>query len=218
MILSAISLGFRRWLLDRGQDVQGRVVTSMVPVSTRPAGTSGQHDNQVTSMFADLPVGLEDPLEVVSAVSAQLSGLKTSGEAISSAMMIKAADFVPSTVFALGARVAVQTPQRSVATVTTNVPGPQWPLYLLGSQLLEMFPFIPLGGDVRVTVGIFSYNGAITMGINGDYDAMPDLYELGEHIEGAIRDLTAAATDVRQRQVAASANPRRRRVRGGGGG
>ncbi len=72
MILAAISLGFRRWLLDRGQDVEGRVVTSMVPVSTRPAGQHRhQHDNQVTSMFADLPVGLEDPLEVLSAMSAQ---------------------------------------------------------------------------------------------------------------------------------------------------
>jgi diacylglycerol O-acyltransferase len=186
-------LGFRRWLLDRGKEVTGRVVTSMVPVSTRqPGSTTQRHDNQVTSMFADLPVGIEDPLDVVAAVSAQLRHLKGSGEAVSASMLIKAGDFVPSSLFALGARVAVQAPQRSVATVTTNVPGPQWPMYLLHSRMLEAFPFIPLGGDMRVTVGIFSYDGQVTMGINGDYDAMPDLQALGEHIEDALADLRSA--------------------------
>ncbi len=102
---------------------------------------------------------------------------------------------MPSTLFALGARLAVAAPQRSrrdgdhQRARARSARSTCW-----RSQLLEMFPFIPIGGDVRVTVGIFSYNGAITMGLNGDYDAMPDLYELGAHIEGAISDLTAAAT------------------------
>ncbi len=193
VILAAITLGFRRWLLDRGHDVDGRALTSMVPVSTRPPGSGHQHDNQVTALFADLPVGLSDPLQVLSAVSGQMSQLKASGEAVSSSMVLEAADFIPTTLFALGARVAVRSPQRSVATVTTNVPGPPYPLYLLHSRMLEMFPFVPLGVQVRVTVGIFSYNGAITMGINGDYDAMPDLNALGEHIEKALAALVAAA-------------------------
>ncbi len=198
LVLSAITLGLREWLLGRGLDVSGRVVTSLVPVSTRPAAASAQHDNQVSGMLADLPVGIADPLQVVAAVSEQMRTLKSSGESVGFTMMVKAADFVPSSLFALGARVAVQAPQRSVATVTTNVPGPQWPLYLLHSRLLRLYPYIPLANDVRLTIGIFSYDGSLYLGLTGDYDALPDLDGLGEAVERGFATLTAAvARDAR---------------------
>ena len=74
---------------------------------------------------------------------------------------------------ALAGRVATRTPQHSVNTVTTNVPGPQHPLYLAGRRMLESFPFVPLGGHVRVGVAIFSYDGALNFGVTGDYDDGP---------------------------------------------
>ncbi len=193
VILASISLGFRRFLLDRGEDVAGGVVTSLVPVSTRPSGQTGQHDNQVTAMFADLPVGIESPLEALAEVNRQLAHLKGSGGATSVNLMTKAGDFVPSTLLAVGVRASARAAQRSVSTVTTNIPGPQAPLYLLGRQLLENFPFIPIAMDLRIAIGIFSYNGAITMGITGDYEAVPDLDDLAAAIEEALRQLTAEA-------------------------
>lgn len=193
VILAAITLGMREWLLGRGQDVSDRVVTTMVPVSTRPQGQSGVHDNQVSAMFADLPVGTEDPMAILAAVSEQLGYLKSAGGALSFTMMVKAADFVPSSLLALGARSSAGVPQRSVSLVTTNVPGPPWPLYLLDSRLLEMFPYIPLANDLRLTIGIFSYAGGVFMGVTGDYDAMPDVERLGGCIEQAVVQLRDAA-------------------------
>jgi WS/DGAT/MGAT family acyltransferase len=215
VILAAISLGFRAFLHGRGEDVTDGVLTTMVPVSTRTADAPGEIGNQVTAFFADLPVGVADPLDVVARVSAQLRGLKQSGSAISVNMMIKAADFVPSSLFALGARLSARAPQRSVSTVTTNVPGPQWPIYLIGRQLLEMFPYIPIAYGLRITMGIFSYDGQITMGITGDADAVDDVDQLAAAIEdglAALRD-AAAAKVASAKPPTTAARARRRTTR-----
>ena len=105
--------------------------------------------------------------------------------------MLNAAEMVPGTLFALGARVAARLPQRAISTVTTNVPGPQIPMYLLGHRMTELFPFIPLGSDIRITIGIASYAGRLTCGVTGDFDAVPDLQVLCDGIESATEELVA---------------------------
>ena len=90
---------------------------------------------------------------------------------------------------ALGGRVATRLPQTSVNTVTTNVPGPQYPLYLAQRRMLEAFPFVPLGGHVRIGVAIFSYDGGINFGITSDLDTAPDIRVLCRGIEHGVTDL-----------------------------
>ena len=99
---------------------------------------------------------------------------------------------------ALGGRVATRMPQRTVNTVTTNVPGPQHPLYLAGRRMLEYFPFVPLGGHVRIGVAIFSYNGALNFGVTGDYETAPDIEVLCDGIEAGIRELLRSRTAPRR--------------------
>jgi hypothetical protein len=92
--------------------------------------------------------------------------------------------------------VGSRLPQSSVNTVTTNVPGPQRPLFLAGRRLLESFPFVPLGGNVRVGVAIFSYDGGIYFGVTGDRDSAPDIDVLCRGIEAGIAELLdIGATD-----------------------
>ena len=95
--------------------------------------------------------------------------------------------------------------------MTTNVPGPQQPLYAAGRRMLESFPYVPLGGHVRIGVAIFSYNGALTFGVTGDYDTADDLDVLCEGIERAMAELVdlAASRHGRRRLT-------RRRCRGPG--
>jgi len=93
---------------------------------------------------------------------------------------------------ALAGRVATRTPQRSVNTVTTNVPGPQRPMYLGGSRLLEYFPFVPLGGHVRIGVAIVSYDGGLSFGVTGDYETAPDIGVLAAGIEQGLAELPPA--------------------------
>lgn len=103
--------------------------------------------------------------------------------------MMTATGFLPPTLFALGARAVAHLHQRSISTVTTNVPGPQVPMYLMGRRMTEMFPYIPLAADLRVTIGIMSYNGQLSFGVTGDHDAVPDLAVLSAGIEAAMAEL-----------------------------
>ena len=191
VILAAIAGGFRTFLEARGEAVDGRTVRTMVPVSMRTPQEHAQLGNQVSAVFADLPVGLSDPGERLAAVTRQLSSLKSSGMAMGMDSMLNAADLVPGTLFALGARLAARLPQRAISTVTTNVPGPQVPMYLLGHRMTELFPYIPIGADIRITIGIVSYAGRLTCGVTGDFDAVPDLPVLCDAIQGAIEELVA---------------------------
>jgi len=96
---------------------------------------------------------------------------------------------------ALGGRVATRLPQNSVNTVTTNVPGPQYPLYLTGRRMLEAFPFVPLGGHVRVGIAIFSYDGAVNFGATGDLDTATDIEILCAGIERGIAQLLPSTAE-----------------------
>src|SRR5439155_17367344 len=97
---------------------------------------------------------------------------------------------------------------------TTNVPGPQHPLYLAGRRMLEAFPFVPLGGSVRVGIAIFSYDGNINFGVTGDRDTADDIGLLTTGIEGSMDELLAAGSPKRVRAAKPSApqNSRRRSV------
>lgn len=192
VVLAAVAGGFQRYLEARGESISDDVVRSLVPVSVRPPEQRGRLGNQVTAMFADLPIGVVDPLERLAIVSAQMDQLKASGQAVGVDAMVSAADFVLPTLMALGARVAARVGQRVVNTVTTNIPGPPYPLYLLGRRMLEMFPYIPIAQGVRISIGIVSYDGKLAIGITGDYDAVPDIDVLCAGIEEALEELADA--------------------------
>jgi hypothetical protein len=97
--------------------------------------------------------------------------------------------FAPPALLALGARIATKAAQRNVNTVTTNVPGPQMPLYVLGRKMLAAYPYVPLAGQIRIGIAIFSYDGNVTFGVTGDYDAVPDLSVLCRGIEDEMGEL-----------------------------
>ena len=194
VVLAAIAGGFRTYLLERGESVNDDIVRSLVPVSVRRSDQQGRLGNQVSAMFADLPVGIADPMARVSAVALQMEYLKANGMAVGVKSMVSAADFVPPTLMTLGARVSASVGQRVVNTVTTNIPGPQYPLYLVGRQMLEMFPYIPIAQAIRISIGIVSYDGRLAIAATGDYDAVPDLDRLCVHIEDSIAELVAAAS------------------------
>ena len=193
VVLAAIAGGFRALLLSRGQSVDGRTVRTLVPVSTRHPDEHGTLGNRVSAVFADLPVGQADPLERLRTVSTQLHTLKTGGTALGVDALLGAADLVPGSLYALGVKAWAHSPQRIFSTVTTNVPGPQVPLYLLGRRMTDMYPYIPLGADLRITIGIASYAGGLAWGVTGDHDSVPDLRVLSDGIEQSIAELISLA-------------------------
>ena len=189
VVLAAITGGFRDLLLARGEDVHGRVVRTLVPVSVRAEHERGAHDNKVSAMFADLPVEIEDPVARLESIREQMQELKRSGQAVAAQRLIALSGFAPAELLSLAGRAASQVPQRTVNTVTTNVPGPQHPLFLCGRRMLEAFPWCPLVGHLRIGVAIFSYDGNLTFGVTGDRDTNPDIAVLCEGIERGIERL-----------------------------
>lgn len=194
VVLAAITGGFRDLLMSRGESVD-RVVRSLVPVSVRARSTSGlavgdgTTANKVSAMFAELPVGTEDPVQRLHALSTQMEGLKESKEALAGEALTSLGGFAPPMLLALGMRLATRLAQRNVNTVTTNVPGPQFPLYVLGRRMVEAYPYVPLAGQVRIGVAIFSYDGRVTFGITGDRDTTADLDVLSGGIERGMDEL-----------------------------
>jgi diacylglycerol O-acyltransferase / wax synthase len=192
VVLACVSGGFRQLLRSRGESTE-RPVRSLVPVSVRSADEHGTYNNRVSAMFAELPVGIDDGVARLRSITAQMADLKRSHEAVAGEVLTSLGGFAAPMLLALGERLATRLPQRNVNTVTTNVPGPQYPLYACGRRMLEAFPYVPLGGHVRVGVAIYSYNGACTFGVTADYDAAPDVDVLCDGIEGALADLLCSA-------------------------
>jgi diacylglycerol O-acyltransferase / wax synthase len=190
-VLAVITNGFRELLLSRGESVEGRVIRTLVPVSVRSEDQHGTYDNKVSAMFAELPVEIEDPVQRLSSLHTQMQHLKHSGQAVAAERLTALSGFSPALLLALAGRVGTRLPQSSINTVTTNVPGPQQPLYLAGRRMLEAFPFVPLGGHVRVGVAIFSYDGGINFGVTGDFDTAPDIGVLCGGIERGVADLVS---------------------------
>jgi diacylglycerol O-acyltransferase / wax synthase len=194
VVLAAITGGFRDLLVSRGESVD-RVVRTLVPVSVRGRDSSGRavgdgtFDNKVSGMVASLPVGEPDPVERLRLIGAQMDGLKESRQAVAAEALTSLTGFAPPVLLALGTRLASRLPQRNVNTVTTNVPGPQVPLYVVGRRMLRAFPYVPLAGHVRLGVAIFSYDGQVNFGITGDYDTAPDIEVLAAAIEGNMAEL-----------------------------
>ncbi|MGH3578106.1 MAG: WS/DGAT/MGAT family O-acyltransferase, partial [Mycobacterium sp.] len=197
VVLAAITNGFRELLAARGESVD-RVVRSLVPVSVRPRDDRGRAvgdgtlQNKVSAMFAELPVSIADPAERLGAVSSQMAGLKESKQALAGEALTSMSGFAPPMLLALGTRLSSRLPQRNVNTVTTNVPGPQLPLYVCGRRMLKAFPYVPLAGQVRIGIAIFSYNGEVNFGVTGDYDTTADVDVLCRGIEDGIKQLLKA--------------------------
>jgi diacylglycerol O-acyltransferase len=168
-------------------------VRTLVPVSVRRPGEKGTYNNRVSAMFAELPIGCEEPARTLALVTEQMQALKGSGQAVAGDVLTSLSGFAPALLLSLGMRAAFRMPQRSLNTVTTNVPGPQQPLFLGGRRMLEAIPYVPLAGSVRIGIAIFSYDGAFKFGVTGDYDTTSDLEVLCQGIEAGMAELVAAA-------------------------
>ena len=188
VVLSLVAGGVGHLLSERGENTDGSTITAMVPVSRHTHGDRATSGNQVSMMAADLPIGELDPAARLERVIAEMNRIKQSSQAAGADFWIKAAEYIPPQVMSVASK-AVSW-QRLIDVVVTNVPGPPVPLYLLGGELLEVYPFVPLAGGTSLGVAILSYNGNVHFGFSGDRDLLPDLAVMRDGVRGAMRDLS----------------------------
>jgi diacylglycerol O-acyltransferase len=204
IVLAAITAGFRDLLTARGQLNERTVVRTMVPVSLRTESQRGALNNQVSAVFVDLPVHEPSATARLAGVRDQMDAHKRVLGAYDPRTTTGALDLVPPAMLAAGTRLLLRTPQIWAQTITTNVPGPRVPLYVLGRRMESLYPYVPIGAGLRTSIGIFSYRDSITFGINADFDAVPDVDVLSTGIARGVAEYVALAERRRQEKEAAA--------------
>jgi diacylglycerol O-acyltransferase len=203
VILSIVAGGIGKYLRARGHDTTELELRAMVPVSVRADEEHGALGNRISAMMAPLPVWCEDPVERLHVVTREMGDLKSSGQAVGAEILTKLTDFAPSTIASQAAR--LQPAQRFFNLVVTNVPGPQFPLYVLGRRMESIFPMVPLARRQALCVGIMSYNGQVNFGLVGDYDAMADLDSFALDLEATTKEVIATAPKKKAKKRKAAA-------------
>ena len=188
VVLAVITRGFRDLLIGRGVDVEGKIVRTLVPVSVRKESEKGTYNNRVSGLFPGLPVGIADPVERLTNICEQMTAHKSSGQAVAGDVLTQLTGFAPPMLLSLSARLGTHFQQQMVQTVTTNVPGPQFPLYAAGRQLVYSYPYVPIAGSVRISIAIFSYLGGLNFGVTGDWDSVTDIEVLTDGIEAGMAE------------------------------
>jgi diacylglycerol O-acyltransferase len=191
VVLTVVAGALRRWLQSRGTRVEGLELRGLVPVSIRTRDEHHQLGNRIAAMRGPLPVYIEDPVARLRVVRRAMDGLKESKQAVGAEVLASLEQFAPPTILAQASRLNFST--RLFNLLVTNVPGPQFPLYVLGRELQDLYPVAFLPEHHALAVAIMSYNGGLDFGLLADYDAMPDLDELGAYLLEARDELVALA-------------------------
>jgi WS/DGAT/MGAT family acyltransferase len=191
IVLTIVSGALARWLHARSVRTEGLELRALVPVSIRPRDARHHLGNQIVLMRGPLPVYIRDPVARLRFVKHAMDGLKESKQAVGAKVLADVQQLAPPTVLAQASRMQFST--RLFNLIVTNVPGPQFPLYLLGRQLLDLFPIAFLPSNHALAIAIMSYNGGVNFGLLGDYDALGDVETIAEGIEDELAQLRRAA-------------------------
>jgi WS/DGAT/MGAT family acyltransferase len=199
VVLAAITSAFRDLLTERGELTEGLVVRTLVPVSVRGRDEHGAVTNRVAAVLANLPVGEPDPLRRLALIREQMDGLKHTYQAVSAEILTGVLGFVVPMWLALGLRAAFTAPQPLIQAVATNVPGPRFPLYILGRQMETAYPYVPIGSSTRISIAIFSYLDTFTFGVTADYGSVPDVDVLVRGIGRGLAELEGEPESPREK-------------------
>lgn len=194
VVLASVAHGFRRLLLARGERTEHRTLRSMVPVSLRPPGDDEPH-NKVGAAWVDLPVGAMPLQERARSIARATSWQKQVGTPVLGGLLLSVSDhLVPGPVLDAVVSHADRVPAWMTDTLVTNVPGAPFPMYVLGRRMRFTYPVIPIGGHVRITVGVVSHDGWLCIGVTGDGRHAADV--------DVLRDGTVEALDAQPPQGA----------------
>jgi len=192
VVLTTMAGAVRKFFIEeRGFPVDDLEFRVMAPVSVRSTDQRGQLGNQVAMWLVKLPVAEPDPLNRYAIVQDHTQHLKDTDQALGASTIVQLSSGTPATLLGMAARRATRI--RPFNMTVTNVPGPQFPMYMLGSKLLVQYPAVPLWAGHGVGVALFSYNGEVAWGLNADRDVVPDVAEFSNAIRAAFGQLRKEA-------------------------
>lgn len=188
VVLNTASGAFREYLRLRNADPAQLKFVASAPVSMRKEGDAGKMGNRVSAWQVRMPLEDGDPIHRLHSIHEVTQELKGSRSALGVDLMMRVAEWTPPVLLSLGARAAGS----ATNTIITNVPGPQFPLYMLGARLINMFPMAPLLANMGIAIALFSYNGRMNWGFIADYGLVPDLPVFKELVEKSFLEFADA--------------------------
>ncbi len=200
-VLTAVGAGISEILSARGEPAAGRSLRVMVPVSVRSKGETGDVGNRIAPAVLDIPVGQMSPRRRLKAVRKATAALKTSGMAMSADSIIGLGTYAPPALHAMAARLVSR--QRWFNLVVSNIPAPQFDLYLAGARLVASYPAMPLGETCGLSIACTSLGGTMAFGLTADWDLVRDAEALARGIEQGVADLRAVAPKAKRRASSA---------------
>jgi WS/DGAT/MGAT family acyltransferase len=204
-VLAAVAGGLRAFLVAHGVDPddEKNALQALCPVSIRDTSERTALGNRLAMLLVKLPIDERDAETRLERVRSTVGRLKARKQAVGADVLLTLAGYAPSTLHAMVARASLR--QIGFNLVVTNVPGPQFPLYLRGARMVEAHPVAFLYSGQYVAIAIFSYLGMLNFGYLSDAHGMPDVEVLARGVEKAVKGLVTAA---RKRQELLSPSPR----------
>ena len=193
VILALVTASIRRYVEFHGDRAKGRLFRMMVPVNLRGKDCNTELGNRISIIPVTVPLDIRNPKKLLQAVHRRTEFLKRSHAAEIVSLSAGFIGMLPTGLQAVIGPALSQLPITPFNLVCTNVPGPQYPLYLLGRRMLHWYPYVPVGGEMSVNCAVLSYDGNIGFGFSGDKHAAPDLRRLEEFLEVSFAELREAA-------------------------
>jgi diacylglycerol O-acyltransferase len=200
VILSLVTAAIRRYLELHGERVKGQLFRMMVPVNLRGSDNPGELGNRISLVPVTVPLDIRDPRKLLAAVHRRTEFLKRAHTAELVSLAGGLIGMLPTSAQAVAGHVISRVPFTPFNMVCTNVPGPQYPLYLLGHKMLHCYPYVPVGGEMALNCAILTYNGMAYFGFSGDVHAAPDLRRLEKLLKLSFIELREAAVARPQRK------------------
>ncbi len=191
VMLTILGGALGRYLKEHGVKTPGLGLRLQIPVNVRKEDEKGALGNRVSMMLPEVPVGIDDPAERLTAIRGEMERLKSQDQANAFQELLKLSENLPAAVHALIGMGGV--PQGALNLICTNVPGPMIPLYSVGHRLQEHYPMVPLAADLGIGVGITSFDKALYMGIMCDPTIVEDVDTIAEYAAAEFRALREAA-------------------------
>jgi diacylglycerol O-acyltransferase len=222
VILAIVTATMRRYCEVHGERTKGRLFRMMVPVNLRGSQTTSELGNRISLVPVTVPLDIREPRKLLAAVHVRTEFLKRVHAAELVSLAGGLIGILPTSLQGLAGPIASQLPVTPFNLVCTNVPGPQFPLYLLGHKMLTWYPYVPVGGEMAVNCAILSYDGRVFFGFSGDVHAAPDLRRLEKLLQTSFKELRDAVSTkqpgkkkMRSRQRAVPAAAVKLRTNGG---
>jgi diacylglycerol O-acyltransferase / wax synthase len=190
VVLAVASGGMRRFLERRGETPVKLKV--MVPVSVRTDNGAGEFGNQISFVFVDLPCDEPDPLHRLVEVKEEVGKRKRSGEPEGADRVLKGFGYAPRTIQRVLSHL-VASP-RAFNLVVSNIPGPREPLYMLGCELEESYPVVPIADRHALSIGVTTIKDEAFFGVYADPEALPDADLLAECLDQSADELLALSS------------------------